>query len=1013
MTLQEMLARMTQFWAEKGCAIHNGYDLEMGAGTFNPVTFFRCLGPEPYRAVYIEPSRRPKDGRYAQNPNRMQHFMQYQVILKPSPPNIQDLLLQSLEAVGFNINEHDIRFVHDDWEQPSLGAWGLGWEVWCDGMEVCQFTYFQSVGGVELNPITVELTGGCERLAMYLQKKDNVWDVQWNETLTYGDIYRQNEIEFSTYNFEVADVDMWWRHFEGYEAEAKRVLAKNLPLPAYDFLIKASHAFNLLDARGVISVTERTGYITRLRDLARLTAESYLKEREKLGYPLLNKQWPSIVSQEQPSVHHLPTSFDPAIKEDFVLEIGSEELPASFVPIGCANLQKDFTRLLNELKIPFDSLETHGTPRRLTAYVKGLAQGRAAESTERRGPPVSAAYDEKGVLTKTGEGFFRSLNLPASSLEEVQSGKAHGISIRDQKGTNYLFALLTSASESTSSLLAEHLPQLILNLDFPKKMRWGDLDIAFPRPLRWILALHGKTIVPFSIANIASDRKSSGHPQLCPGAFVVGEAGEYFAALKKHQILVQIEERKAEITKQLKNIEKQTQSTVIAAEKVLPQVLHLVEWPLLATAHFDSAFLRVPEEVLISEMVEHQKYFPLASQDNGRLVNMFVITANNTPSDEIRHGNVKVLSARLADGVFLYEQDLKTSLDAYNEKLKQITFRKGLGSVYDKVLRIVANVEILHRYLPIADLAKAKRAAMLCKADLASQLVNEFPELQGTIGKIYASVHGEDPEVALAIDEHWMPRGEQAPLPSSPIGLLVSLADKFDNFFSCFALGLKPTSSSDPYALRRQALGIIKMLIQGRHFLPLTEVLSSSYKEFLIVTELKKDPALLQEMQEFLTHRIKTVFLDYQLEKDEIEAALSATVTDIYDSYCRVEALHTFRISNPRFPLLAEVYKRAKGQVDLEHAYPFSQTLLVEPAEKALAKALDQIEPQFNAALEKHDYRATYTLLAELQPALATLFDNVKILADDTELRQNRLALLSRVFKLFAKLLDFSKLRLG
>ncbi len=287
MTLQELILSLHRYWADHGCVIHQPYDLEKGAGTFHPATFLRALGPEPWRAAYAEPCRRPTDGRYGENPNRMQHYYQYQVVLKPSPDDIQSLYLESLAHLGINPRQHDIRFVQDDWESPTLGAWGLGWEVRLDGMEITQFTYFQEVGGIELNPVTVELTYGTERIAMYLQQVDNVYDLAWNDAVTYGEIHRQTEVQFSKYNFEEADVAMLTATFQAFESEAKHLLAKSLTLPAYDYCIKTSHLFNLLDARGAISVAERTGYIARVRALARQCAESYLHEREAMGYPLL------------------------------------------------------------------------------------------------------------------------------------------------------------------------------------------------------------------------------------------------------------------------------------------------------------------------------------------------------------------------------------------------------------------------------------------------------------------------------------------------------------------------------------------------------------------------------------------------------------------------------------------------------------------------------------------------------------------------------------------------------
>ncbi|PLX79145.1 MAG: glycine--tRNA ligase subunit alpha [Desulfuromonas sp.] len=289
MTFQELILSLQAYWAKQGCVIQQPYDLEKGAGTFHPATFLRSLGPEPWKVAYVEPSRRPTDGRYGENPNRLQHYYQFQVILKPSPLEIQDLYLDSLKSFGIDPLKHDIRFVEDDWESPTLGAWGLGWEVWLDGMEITQFTYFQQCGGIDLKPISGELTYGIERIAMYLQGVDNVYDLEWVDGIKYGDVHHQTEVEFSHYNFEEADTGMLFQLFDMYEKECQRLAEKELVFPAYDFVLKASHSFNLLDARGAISVTERAHYIGRVRNLAKVCAEGYVKQREKMGYPLLKK----------------------------------------------------------------------------------------------------------------------------------------------------------------------------------------------------------------------------------------------------------------------------------------------------------------------------------------------------------------------------------------------------------------------------------------------------------------------------------------------------------------------------------------------------------------------------------------------------------------------------------------------------------------------------------------------------------------------------------------------------
>ena len=289
MTFQELVLSLDKYWAGQGCILQQPYDLEVGAGTFNPATFLRSLGPEPWNVAYVEPSRRPTDGRYGENPNRLQHYYQYQVIMKPSPLDIQELYLNSLRSFGINPLEHDIRFVEDDWESPTVGAWGLGWEVWLDGMEITQFTYFQQVGGIDLNPVCAEITYGIERIAMYLQGIDNVYELEWAHGVKYGDVHHQGEVEWSHYNFEEADVEMLRRVFDMYEAEGVRMAERERVLPTYDCCLKCSHTFNLLDARGAISVAERTTYIGRVRNLARLSAEGYLRQRERMGFPLMGK----------------------------------------------------------------------------------------------------------------------------------------------------------------------------------------------------------------------------------------------------------------------------------------------------------------------------------------------------------------------------------------------------------------------------------------------------------------------------------------------------------------------------------------------------------------------------------------------------------------------------------------------------------------------------------------------------------------------------------------------------
>jgi len=594
--------------------------------------------------------------------------------------------------------------------------------------------------------------------------------------------------------------------------------------------------------------------------------------------------------------------------------------------------------------------------------------------------------------------------------ETIQEGEAEGVEIRSLKGTSYLFALFPQKGRATACLLQEQLPGFILHLEFPKKMRWGDVDITYARPLRWIIALFGAEVIPFHVGPVEAGRITYGHRQLAPHIPPLEKAQDYFQSLHRHFVMADPRKREEKIQAQLDALEKQEAVKIIERERLIPEIVNLVEWPYLTFAPFASEFLRAPKEVLISEMVEHQKYFPVTDL-NGSLKNLFVMTANIPATVEVCRGNQRVLSARLSDGVFLYEEDLKTRLEDFNEKLKKVTFQKDLGTVYQKVQRLLAHAEMLQKRLRISTPGKVERAALFSKADLASQMVYEFPELQGVMGAYYALAQGEEQEVAKAIEEHWRPRGEYAPLPETETGVIVSLADKFDNLLGCFSLGLKPTSSSDPYALRRQVLGIIKIVIKGKLELPLRDCLLACADSFPLSIMHTKQQTI-DEIVAFITNRVKTVFQDDALHKDEIEASLAHGVSDIYDAFCRVKALHQFRKeAKAQFSSLYEVYKRAKGQLNGHEAIAVIEERLIEPAEQQLYAWLNRQEHPFQEALAKRNYHQAYALIAMIQPPLAQLFDQVKILADDPAVRENRLALLQRIFNLFGEILDFSKIQ--
>jgi glycyl-tRNA synthetase len=1010
LTFEELIEKLSHYWRLQGCTIHQGYDLELGAATLNPTTFLRSLGKEPYSAAYVEGCRRPSDGRYGENPNRLQHYYQYQVIFKPSPLNLQELYLNSLTFLGIDLKKHDIRFVQDDWENPTVGAWGLGWEVWMDGMEVTQFTYFQGVGSQPLFPVTGELTIGLERLAMYLQNKDNIFDVQFNERLSYGDLFHQNEVEFSCYNFELADEKMWLSQFDQFEKECVRLLNmnKNLSLPAYEFVMKCSHAFNILDARGVISVTERASYIARIRNLARRVAENYLLEREKINYPLLKKlplnQTPLPKAQEK-----LSNYFIPGKKGSFLLEIGSEELPATYVEKGFSSLEKQIKNLLNREAITYSSIKTYGTARRLSLVIKELSYGVEKAIKTHKGPSLEQSFIADGSLSHAGKGFLKGLAIEDITLEKVKANTYPELKIETVKDKEYLLRLTEEEARSTAQILQEELPKIILGVEFPKKMHWADLEIEYARPLRFIVALLDDQIIPFAVGNIVSSNQSWGHRQLDNTSFILHHADGYEKTLEAHKVLACPERRRAKILAEIKEIEEQTQCFTVNQEAVLNQVLYMSEWPQVTLAEFNKEFLAMPAPVAISEMIEHQKYFPLNDQ-NGTLTNQCLLTLDTNCSEEIIKGNTRVLSARLKDGVFLFKKGGKNPLENYIEKLKKITYMEGLGSMYDKLLRLVGHAEVLQQDMRLSTAVKVNRAARLCKCDLATEMVNEFPHLQGVIGRAFAEQQGEDKEVCLAIEEHWMPLNEHAAFPTSATGTLLSMADKLDNLLSCFAVGKEPTSSSDPHGLRRQAIAFLKMLLLGKHHISIKKLLSECAYNFL-PSHMRNPTKVIHSVEAYLQRRLMTVFTSLQLSQDEVDASLSSNCDNPYATFCKIKALNTCRLKNHEvFIKLQEVHKRAKGQLHNQPPQLFSKELLQDAAEKELYEALESILIPFKESITKHDYEKSYELISTLQKPLENVFDHVKILCEDVSLQKNRLALLQKVFHLFDELLDFSKL---
>jgi len=497
LSFQQIIMRLLSYWEEQGCLIQQPYNVQVGAGTMNSATSLRVLGPEPWNVVYVEPSIRPDDGRFGDNPNRMQMHFQLQVILKPDPGNPQELYLKSLEAIGVNPREHDIRFVEDNWESPALGAWGLGWEVWLDGQEITQFTYFQQAGGAELNPVSVEITYGLDRIALAIQGTNSVWEMDFGAGVGYGDVLLEAEIEHCKYYFNVADVDGLKGIYNTYENEARRCLEASLVVPAHDYNLKCSHLFNVLDARGAIGVTERAQYFRRMRTISRQIADAYMEQRQRLEYPFMDVPGWQETREKRGAVTSSRTPYETA--QTFVLEIGSEELPSPDLTSAIRHLRTVVPEFLDELRLGYDQINVDGTPRRLAVIVSKLEPRQLDLETMAKGPPADRAFDADGNPTKGALGFARSRGIDVADLKVVE-----------EKGRRYVTAVVRESGRPSGEVLAENLADLVAGLRFEKSMRWNQSGISYSRPLRWFVALYGADVVHFSYADVASGRTSRG-----------------------------------------------------------------------------------------------------------------------------------------------------------------------------------------------------------------------------------------------------------------------------------------------------------------------------------------------------------------------------------------------------------------------------------------------------------------------------------------------------------------------
>ena len=683
--------------------------------------------------------------------------------------------------------------------------------------------------------------------------------------------------------------------------------------------------------------------------------------------------------------------------KELFLEIGTEEIPAGFIIRAMAEMEAMISRELTSARLPFGEIKTLATPRRLALVVKGIPAIQPDAEITVSGPSKKAAYDASGKPTKAAEGFARSQGVDVSSLRVIDTEKGE-----------YLAVTRLETGRPTHELLSEILPQLIAGIPFKKSMRWGDLDVRFARPIHWIVALFDSIVLPFRFGNIESGTISRGHRFMANTTFPVRDFSHYLEECERHFVIVDPARRKEIIRRETHRVASATGGHLLPDEDLLDQVTFLVEYPSAVAGTFSEEFLAVPKEVLITSMRNHQRYFSIVDEQD-RLLPGF-ITINNTLTDDpsvVIRGNERVLRARLSDARFFFEEDKKVSLDERVEGLKKVVYQQKLGTSFEKMERFKSQAERLAEKLNPKTKSQTARAAWLCKADLISAMVGEFPEVQGIMGREYALLEGEDTEVANAIAEHYLPVQAGGELPVSDCGAFISIADKMDTICGCFGVGLIPTGAADPYALRRATIGIISIILDKGYRLSLPALINQTL-ELLMPKLTRPLGQVAADVLEFFRGRFVNL-LGNDYASDAVDAAVAAVFEDLVDVKARIAALDAFK-SHPDFEPLAVAFKRIGNIIKNGNDALVDPALFLDEAEGALYQAFHSVKVMVDANIAKGAWVDALTGIASLRGPVDTFFDKVMVMAEDQEVRANRLALLTAIARKFGQFADFSRI---
>lgn len=680
-----------------------------------------------------------------------------------------------------------------------------------------------------------------------------------------------------------------------------------------------------------------------------------------------------------------------------LLEIGVEELPSRFGQTTLDQIENNLSNLLKEERISFDNIDKYATPRRLTFVIKNLADKASDLEEEVKGPAKKIAVDDEGNFTKPALGFMKSKGLDPENVYFKQLGK-----------TEYLFGTIKQTGKETSEVLKNIIPEAIKNVTFPKAMRWGGKNMRFARPIRWMVALLNDNVLDVDLEGIKASNVTKGHRFLGKREFEVNSVEDYFEKLDKNYVIIDQHKRKEMIKEQAIEVAKSLGGEVELDDDLLEEITFLVEYPTAFYGEFDEEYVKLPKEVVTTPMKEHQRYFPVSK--DGKLLPNFIAVRNGDSNriDLVKAGNEKVLRARLADALFFYKEDTKKPLESFVDKLQTVVFQAKLGTVYDKTLRIEKLSQVILKELNMTEsIENTARAAKLCKADLVTNMVFEFTELQGVMGRDYAEVGGENEEVCQGIFEHYLPRFAGDILPETNTGIALSIADKLDSIAGFFAIGIKPSGSQDPYALRRQALGILSILLDRKLSVNLNNLIDAALDNYSNLEFNKEEVA--SQIVEFFVERVKNLFKDLGIRYDVIDAVLNNNLNDISDIHTRALELNRWLQKDELVEMLT-AFNRVSTLAEKATTDVVKEELLKEDAEVKLYNSFKEIKASVESLLADKKYNEALDAFATLRPLVDNLFDNVMVMDKDEAIKENRLGLLKQIYSTMLTICDLSKI---